>query len=138
MSDKQERISETISDFLSRMDQLKKDYDWAIQEESRMEKLTQDYLHMLEFGDLDYRKRAAVAKAIKECRMKRRNSKDVIITAEPVVVFFNGERGKMLIAQLQQVLGKVRKEEKFIEQRVYVPKILSQEVFNGYGVIDHK
>ena len=138
MADKQERISETISDFLSRMDQLKKDYDWAIQEESRMEKLTQDYLHMLEFGDLDYRKRAAVAKAIKECRMKRRNSKDVIITAEPVVDFFNGERGKMLASQLQQVVGKVRKEEKFIEQRVYVPKVLSQEVFNEYGAVDHK
>lgn len=138
MADKQERISETISDFLSRMDQLKKDYDWAIQEESRMEKLTQDYLHMLEFGDLDYRKRAAVAKAIKECRMKRRNSKDVIITAEPVVDFLNGERGKILTSQLQQVLGRVRKEEKFIEQRVYVPKILSQDVFDEYGSINHE
>ena len=62
--------------------------------------------------------------------MKRRNSKDVIITAETVVDFLNGERGKMLIAQLQQVLGKVRKEEKYIEQRVYVPKILSQDVFD--------
>ena len=70
--------------------------------------------------------------------MKRRNSKDVIITAEPVVDFLNGERGKMLIAQLQQVLGKVRKKEKFIEQRVYVPKILSQDVFDEYGAVVHK
>lgn len=132
MTDKKELISETISCFLSKMDQLKKDYDWAVKEEIRMEKLTQDYLHMLEFGDLDYRKRAAVAKTIKECRMKRRNAKDVVITAEPVVEFFNGERGKVLITQLQQVLGKVRKEEKFIEQRTYVPKILTQEAFNEY------
>lgn len=136
MSDKQVLLSETVSRFLLDMDQAQKDYNWALQEESRMEKLTQDYLHMLEFGDLDYRRRAAVAKAIKECRVKRRESKDIINTTEPLVDFFNGERGKMLISQLQQVLGKIRKEEKFIEQRTYIPKVLGQEVFNEKRVYD--
>ena len=129
MLDKQVLLSETVSRFLLDMDQAQKDYNWALQEESRMEKLTQDYLHMLEFGDLDYRRRAAVAKAIKECRVKRRESKDIINTTEPLVDFFNGERGKMLISQLQQ-------EEKFIEQRTYIPKVLSQEVFNEKRVYD--
>lgn len=115
MPGKQMLLSERISGFLCDMDQSKKDYDWAVQEESRMEKLTQDYLHMLEFGDLDYRSRAGVAKAIKECRVKRREAKDVIHTTEPIIDFLDGERGKVLLSQLQQVLGKVRKEEKFIE-----------------------
>ena len=47
----------------------------------------------------------------------------------PVIDFFNAERGKMLVSLLQQVLGKVSKEEKFIEQRTYTPKIFSQEEF---------
>lgn len=85
---------------MSSLEQAKKDYDWAVQEETRMEKLTQDYLHILEFGELDYRSRANIAKWIKECRVQRRAAKDIITTTKPVIDFLNGERGKMLISQL--------------------------------------
>lgn len=99
MADNKELFSETIGSFLSHIDQLKKDHDWAIQEESRMEKLTQDYLqqdylHMLEFENLDYRKRSVVAKEIKECRMKCRKAKNLVNTTEPILTFLMGNAGK--------------------------------------------
>lgn len=125
------KYSETISEFLKQMDQMQKDYDWALQEEDRLEKLTQDYLHMLELTELSYRDRARIAKYIKECRIERRNAKDVIATAAPVVDFLNSEKGKELIGQLQQTLGRVRKAENNIEIRTYMPRVLSKEQFDS-------
>ena len=55
--------------------------------------------------------------------------KDTIILNGPVVEFLETEKGKVLIAQLQQVLGKVRKGERIIKERTYTPKVLSQEAF---------
>lgn len=131
MINRQASLSEKLSCFLNEMEQAKKDYEWAIQEEIKMEKLTQDYLHMLEFGKLDYHDRARIAKSISACRISRRKSKDIIAITEPIVEFLSGEKGKVLISQLQQILGKVRKEEKMMQQRTYTPKVLSQEEFES-------
>ena len=42
------KLSEQISNFLKLLEQVEKDYTWAIQEEVQAENLTQDYLHQLE------------------------------------------------------------------------------------------
>ena len=125
-------ISEEIGRFLRLMEQCQKNYEWATQEEIRQEKLSQDYLHLLELSDLSYHDRAKVAMKLKECRMNRRVAKDTAAILGCVTEFLNNERGKMLTGQLQQVLGKVRKAEKYIDQRSYTPKILSQEDFEMY------
>ena len=122
-------MSEVISEFLRLLEQSQKDYVWAIEEETRLERLTQDYLHMIELTDLSYHDRAKIAAKLKECRVQRREAKDTVNILEPVVEFLNNERGKMLISQLQQVLGKVRKAEKYIDQRTYTPKVLSEAEF---------
>lgn len=125
MKDAEVPMSEWLSEFLQGMEQTPKDYEWA-QEETRLEKLTQDYLHLLELSDLNYHDRAKIAGKLKDCRIERRAAKDMIMVLEPVTEFLTSERGKMLISQMQQVLGKVRKAEKYIEQRSYTPKVLSQ------------
>jgi len=134
------KYSEPISAFLKQMDQIQKDYDWAMQEEDRLDKLTQDYLHMLEMAELSYHDRARIAKYIKECRKERRNAKDIIATTMPVVDFLNSEKGKVLIGQLQQILGKVRKAEANINLRSYMPRVLSKEQFDSHmndSVVPH-
>lgn len=129
--EKKPMFSEQISAFLTLLDQIKKDNDWNGQEVVRLDRLTQDYLHMLELEDFSSRDRARVAKDLKACRVERRRAKDIVATTQPMVDFLAGERGKMMIAQLQQVLGKVRREENHIAQRTYTPKALSQEDFEA-------
>lgn len=124
-------VSEWLSMFLQNMDQYAKDYEWAVQEETRLERLTQDYLHLLELAELDYHGRAKLAAKLREHRIQRRAAKDTVIVLEPIVEFLNSERGKLLIGQLQQVLGKVRKAEKYIDQRTYTPKVLERDVFES-------
>lgn len=126
-------LSERIAEFLNLLEQVQKDNNWNAQEAVRLDRLTQDYLHMLELEDISYRDRARVAKVIKDCRMQRRCAKDLVATTQPMVDFLTGEKGKMMISQMQQVLGKVRKEENFIAQRIYMPKVLSQEDFEAWN-----
>lgn len=123
------KLSELISDFLKFLEQVEKDYTWAIQEEVQAENLTQDYLHQLELLPFTYHERAKIAKKLSECRVQRRAMKDTIMLNGPVVEFLETEKGKVLIAQLQQVLGKVRKGERIIKERTYTPKVLCQEAF---------
>ena len=123
------KLSEQISVFLKFLEQVEKDYAWAIHEEAQAENLTQDYLHQLELLPFSYHERAKIAKKLSECRIQRRAIKDTIMLNGPVVEFLETEKGKALIAQLQQVLGKVRKGERIIKERTYTPKVLCQEAF---------
>lgn len=125
----EKKASEQISAFLKFLEQAEKDYEWAIQEESKAEMLTQDYLHQLELVPLTYHDRAKVAKQLRECRIHRRAAKDILIVNGSIVDFVRTEKGKVLISQLQQVVGKVRKEERHMQERTYTPKVLKQEEF---------
>ena len=125
----EKKLSEQICEFLKLLEQVKKDYAWAIQEEVQAKNLTQDYLHQLELLPFTYQERAKIAKKLSECRIQRRAMKDTIMLNGPVVEFLETEKGKALIVQLQQVLGKVRKGERIIKERTYTPKVLSQEAF---------
>lgn len=129
MEEKDTCISEEISGFLRLLDDAQKDYAWAMEEETRLERLTQDYLHLIELTDLSYHERAKLAAKLKDCRVQRRSAKDMVAILEPLTEFLTSERGKVLINQLQQVLGKIRKAEKHIECRTYTPKVLSREKF---------
>ena len=125
----EKKLSEQISEFLKLLEQVEKDYAWAIQEESKSEMLTQDYLHQLELVPFTYHERAKVAKQLRDCRVHRRAMKDIMIVNGPIVDFIRTEKGKVLISQLQQVVGKVRKEERHLQERAYNPKVLSKDKF---------
>lgn len=103
------------------------EYAWCRDEVNRMDKLTQDYLHKLELGNLDYRARAKVATAIAKCRCQRRKCKDTVENLEPLIQFLESEKGKNLMNLMREVLGKTRRIERNMENRVYNPRILTQE-----------
>lgn len=123
------KTSEQISIFLKFLERIEKDYAWALQEESKADAESQDRLHQLELLDFSYHDQARIARQLRECRIRRRSMKDTILVCTPIVEFLGSEKGKMLISQLQQVLGKVRKEEHHLEERTYTPKVLSKEDF---------
>ena len=123
------KTSDEISRFLQFLEQTEKDYAWAIEEMNRAENLTQDYLHQLELLPSTYHGRAHLAKRLKDCRVHRRKLKDTFVVYGPIVDMLRTERGKLIVNQLQQVLGKVRKEEKFLTERKYTPKAMTPEIF---------
>lgn len=125
--DKPPCFSETISAFCRSMDSAKMDYAWCHDEVNRLDKLTQDYLHKLELGNLDYRERAKVATAIARCRRQRRECKDTVEILEPLIQFLDSERGKNLMNLMRETLGKTRRVEKSMENRTYFPRVLTEE-----------
>ena len=125
----EQKLSQQISGFLQLMEQAQKSYTYSAEEVQRMELLTQDYLHKLELQSCSYHARTRVATAIRDCRAERRRHKDNTIILEPLVGFLQTEKGKLLISQLQQTLGAVRKAERVTQDRQYHPRVLSAEEY---------
>lgn len=117
-------FSESISDFCDFLVSAQKDYTWNFDMVNKMDKLTQDYLHSLELDGLKYEERAKLATKIAKCRQDRRNHKDTVMALEPLVEWLDTDKGKQLFNLLREVLGKTRKVEERMENRVYVKRVL--------------
>ena len=122
------RFSQTISDTVQIMDTAVKDYVWSREQVVKMEKLTQDYLHALELNGLDYGERAKVATKLQQCRQLRRAHKDTAEILEPLVQFIDSDKGRNMLNLLREALGKTRKAEGRMENRVYHPRVLTEEI----------
>lgn len=118
--------SNVISAMCAAMDDAVKDYAWSKSEVARMDRLTQDYLHKLELEDLDYKERAKLATQLSKCRQMRRAHKDTAEILEPLVTYLDTEKGKQLNNLLREVLGKTRRVEERMENRVYYPRELQE------------
>lgn len=118
------QMSETISSFLDQIKQAKIDYNWHKEQQHKMEKLTQDYLHQLELENLDYRGRAKVATELAKCRKERREHKDIVEALTPLIEFLENGKGKQLTGLMNKVLGKTRKAEEKLNNRIYWCRVL--------------
>lgn len=125
------RFSETISSFVSMMENAKKDYDWNNSERERLEKLTQDYLHSLELDGLDYKQRARIATQLALCRQKRRSHKNMVLALDPLITFLDSDKGKQMLNLLKEALGKTRKIESYMEHRKYFKRVLDTDEQKG-------
>lgn len=124
-------VSQKISDFSKFLSQSLNDYVFSKEEVGRLDQLTQDYLHKLELQDTNCHDRARTAVALRQCRLDRRMHKDQMAILEPVVQFMASDRGRVIISDLSQTLGAVRKAERATTDRRYIPRILSQEEYEG-------
>lgn len=125
----EQTLSQQISGFLQLLDHAQKSYTHSSEEVHRMDLLTSDLIHKIELQSCSYHDRAKVATAIRVCRTERRQHKDNTIILEPLVIFLQTEKGKLLISQLQQTLGAVRKAERATQDRQYHPRVLSAEEY---------
>lgn len=121
------QFSRTISDFCNMVTETKADYDWNSSEITRLDKLTQDYLHQLELDDLSYHERAKIATQLAECRRLRSASKDTVELLYPFIEFIDSDKGRQTMNLMKEALGKTRKVEKHMETRVYRYKVLDKE-----------
>lgn len=117
-------FSESICGFLSMVEQAQRDYDWSVDEQRKMENLTSDYLHQLELGNLKYEDRAKIATKLADCRKRRRECKNTVSALEPFVEFIRSDRGRQMINLTKEALGKTRKAEERLVDRIYYPREL--------------
>ena len=119
--------SEYITEFLNFCCEAQTQHRIYGEEVNNQDKLTHDYLHKLELGELKSGERSKVATKLAVNRKDRRYYKDRVEEYEPIIKFLNDQRNKQVIKQLTQVLGDVRKQEQYHNKRFYIPKVLKEK-----------
>ena len=119
--------SEHISDFLNFISKTRASYNLYSQELKTQEQLTQDYLHSLELDGLKCEERSKVATKLAINRKDRHYFKDRVEEYQPIIDFIADPQNKKFIDKLTQVLGEVRKQERYHQNRTYYPRILKEK-----------
>ena len=127
MNENNTKLSERISDLCGELDQAQMDYQYYYDKVNEMDRLTQDYLHMVELKDLYDMELVRFGEELRDCQRKRREYKDICDHLQPVVEFLKTEKGQTTHDQLKQLLGKVRETEKRLANRQYIPRTLKEE-----------
>lgn len=121
------RPSEYISEFLNFIAEAQIQYRICDEEVNNQDKLTQDYLHKLELGELKCGERSKVATKLAINRQDRRYYKDRVEEFKPIVEFFNDQQNKRVFEKLKQVLGETRRWESYHKDRKYKPRVLKEK-----------
>lgn len=119
--------SEYISEFLNFVAQAQVQHSIYEEEVNNQDKLTQDYLHKLELGELRRDERSKVATKLAINRQDRRYYKDRVEELNPIVVFFEDPINKKVFEKMKQVLGDTRRWESYHKDRKYKPRVLKEK-----------
>lgn len=114
--------SQMLKMFLDFIENVKSDYDYNFEAMKNEDRITQDYLHMLELDNLSYHERGRAATELAENRRNRRKYKDAVEELEPIVNFLDDQQNRMFVNRLSGLLGQVRKVENYHQRRFYIPK----------------
>ena len=131
--EKNEKLSNSMIitlflNFIDNVQKYKPIYTDLLEQE---DKLCQDLLHTLELQDMSYTERAKIATKLSTNRKDRRFYKDTCQIMEDISIWLCNN--KKAVEELKQVLGKVRKIEKYQKDRQYIPKTVKniQDLYKG-------
>lgn len=128
---KPEQFSFKIKSFCDAMDQAVKDYNFNYDKVNELDRLTQDYLHMMELGKLNYKERAVLATKLQNIRKQRRKHKDSCEILQPLIDFLNSDKNKNIINLFRGMQGQVNKvENRLSASRTYRPRVISMTEFD--------
>lgn len=128
---REEKQSEIISAFLKLLDDVPKEYKVACDFVNEKDKEAQDIMHEVELNQLKTNEKAKLMTELQNNRRERRYWKDKVDEYQPLNDYLNQSKEfKNIINQLKQILGKVRKAEKYLEERTYKPRIRKKESEN--------
>lgn len=121
---KKAKQSEVISTFLKLVDAVQKEYDTAYGFVNEMDKALADITHEAELNTLKQGEKARLMTKLQRNRRERRYWKNKVDEFKPLYeLMSNSKEFKSTIAQLKQVLGKVRRAEEYLENRTYKPRV---------------
>ena len=115
-------VSEKIKQFTDFLSEALSLYDIALDGMHKEEKRLQDFLHAIEF-EAYAKERSKICTKLHKSRMERRRYKDIVEELEEVVRFCSDQQNKKVLDQLTQLLGRVRKIEKYHRERQYIPRV---------------
>lgn len=115
-------VSENIKAFLDFVDESRKVYTYALDNMHREEKKLQDFLHAIEF-ESSAKERSKICTKLHRSRKARRDYKDMVEEYEEIVKFFQDPQHKKTMDQMTNLLGRVRKVEKYHHERQYFPRV---------------
>jgi hypothetical protein len=119
-----------LSDFLNFLSEAQSHYKFCRDEMETQDKLTQDFLHSLELDELKCKERSKLATQLSINRKERRYYKDRIEELEPIIEFFNEPQNKKVLDKLTNILGDIRKAERYHKNRSYIPKVIKEKKEN--------
>ena len=117
--------SEEISRFLAYLEEAKRLYAYSKEEFEHQDKIKVDCLHLLELKCQRPEDSLKVSVVLHDYLLERRRCKDTIAVLEPLMESLESDRGKVLLNNLPQVLGRVRKQEQKIKERIYSPRAMT-------------
>lgn len=115
-------VSEEIKRFLDFVDESRKEYSSAMDKMHLEEKPLQDFLHAIEF-EPTAKERSKITTKLHKSRQERRRQKDTVEELEELVRFFQEPQHKKTLDQMTQLLGRIRKVEKYHAERQYKPRV---------------
>lgn len=80
-----------------------------------------DLEHALELAAPTYKERSKLARQLQDVLQERRKAKDIVGSTQAIAEYLS-QRPKLL-DELGAVLGKLRKEEKYQQERTYTPRV---------------
>lgn len=124
MKKEDKKSSESISEFLNFTRDLQAQFDYHFNAVNDCDKATGDLKHQIELGPCKDRNKAATA--LKKVLQNRRIHKDFVDVNSELVKYFKDPDFIKVYRRLEQLLGAVRKQERYVEgQREYRPRYSS-------------
>ena len=115
-------VSEEIKRFLDFVEESKKLHTLSQESLVREDKKVQDFLHAIEF-EKSAKERSKICTKLHISRQDRRKYKDIVEEREEIVKFFQDPQHKKTLDQMTQLLGRVRKVEKYHADQTYYPRV---------------
>ena len=126
-------ISDEVKYNSDRFREIIHDYEYAQAECVKLDKTQQDLLHVIEFSTYD--DRSKISTQLAKVRKERRMHKDTMGLLEPMYTLLNSPSGADFTNRLTQVLGQVRKQERYLQDKCYYPRVMKNLKFiNGQKV----
>lgn len=122
-------ISLGIDSFLTFLREMEQNHSIFMSIEQDANDETQDILHIIELKESGQAEIIELYDKLKEVRCKRRKAKDYILQTVPVINWI--DENKTVIKGLEKLLGEVRKNERYTQNRIFTPKTgIAQEMFD--------
>ena len=126
-------ISDEVKYNSDRFREIIHDYEYAQAECVKLDKTQQDLLHAIEFSTYD--NRGKISTHLAKVRKERRMRKDTMGLLEPMYTLLKSPSGADFTNRLTQVLGQVRKQERYFQDKCYYPRVMKNLKFiNGQKV----
>lgn len=111
------KLSECIENFLNSLTAIQSEYNTQVENEYQCEREIQDLLHYIEIEDISDEYKVESISLLKDCRTTRRCAKDYVKCSQPIIDWISNNDKE--INSIKQLLGQVRKEEKYVTNRTY-------------------